>query len=468
MLTRRLAKTSRASEPTKLASIGAYILILMIAFATNFHIRIVGSLPVAELLVIPLTPILIVLYSRSIFTRGTTVIFVMMGLWLFGQVLTDVYRGTEAVDWMRGDATIIFFALDLACLTALLKKNDRRKIVFLTGLAIGSMLSVFLQPPEERDIWKFGYSYGTMILVILISCYFFRHQKYSITGLLFVGLVGANLVFNYRSPILFLLVLAVLVLPIVPERIGPMKVLPRGSFARVSVLATLALTAGWASISLVHWATSIGLAGEEAQAKNLEQLQSKEGILLGGRPEIFVSSRAVLDSPILGHGSWAKDMKYVEMLDDIQIENGIHSDLEYVESINEDLIPSHSHIMGAWVNAGILGALFWGYIFWIVLKSIVVVSDLRPPLAPIYAWLLVWYLWAILFSPFGGTDRLGEAATIVIMADLLGFGTSRVKKAQWLRQVMWRRIPLNARLSSTGRGLRASNCGPERLNPRKA
>ena len=31
-------------------------------------------------------------------------------------------------------------------------------------------------------------------------------------------------------------------------------------------------------------------------------------------PEFAVGLQAALDSPIIGHGSWAKDMKYLEML----------------------------------------------------------------------------------------------------------------------------------------------------------
>ena len=102
--------------------------------------------------------------------------------------------------------------------------------------------------------------------------------------------------------------------------------------------------------------------------------------MLGGRPEILVSSRAVLDSPILGHGSWAKDFKYNEMLNDLLIEQGKREN--YLQDLDPDwrgLIPVHSHLMGAWVWAGILGAIFWAYIFWLVIKGIVRVSILRPP-----------------------------------------------------------------------------------------
>jgi len=376
------------------------------------------------------------------------VIFVLMGIWLFGQVLTDIYRGTEAVDWMRGDAGIVFFAVDLACLAALLERNDRRKVVFLTGCAIGSLLSVRFQPTESTDVWKFGYSFGTILIVILLSCYFFGRRRYMITGLLFAGITLVNLLFNYRSPVLFLLIVSVLVLPVIPERIHRLQLLPRpGSIARIAVLVGMALTAAAGSSFIIHWATSIGLAGEAAQVKNLQQEESQQGILLGGRPEIFVSSRAVMDSPILGHGSWAKDSKYVEMLNDIQVENGFQ-DVADPGAYGSGLIPTHSHLMSAWVYAGVLGAILWGYIFWLVLKSTVLVSNLRPPLAPIYAWLFVSYLWAIPFSPFGSSDRMIEAATIVIIMDLLEFRTSDIRMPQWLRRRAWRRMPPRARLLS--------------------
>lgn len=432
---------TRPSEHLTLASMFTYALVFAIGLAASFSVRLVGSFPIAEFIVIPIAPVVIILQSRRIFKRGMTGIFILMGLWLLGQMLTDAYRRTPANDWMRGWAAIVFFALDLACLAALLERNDRRKVVFLTGIAIGSLLSIQFQPIVGPDPWKFGYSYGTMLIVVLISSYFFSRRRYIITGLLFAGLIGVNLIFNYRSPILFLLVVIVLVLPVAPERVGSMKLLPqRGSLARVAILAAMALGAGAASSALIHWATSIGLAGEDAQAKNLEQEESKQGLLLGGRPEIFVSSRAVMESPILGHGSWAKDLKYVEMLNDIQIENGFQTDLKDLEE-EEGVIPAHSHLMAAWVWAGVLGAIFWAYIFWLVLKTTIVVSNLRPPLAPVYAWILVSYLWAILFSPFGREDRIVEAAIIVIMVDLLELAPLREKASNWVRGRSWHRTP---------------------------
>jgi hypothetical protein len=414
------------------ASIAADCVALGIGLSCSFIVRIVGDVPVGEILLLPILPILLILHGRRVVRPGMTNIAVLMGLWLIGQVLSDVLRGTQQNDWMRGDARIIFFAIDIVCLMVLLTGNERRKTIFIAAYAIGSLLAVRFQPMlgVESDPWKFGYSMGTIMIAVLISSFFYRYRLYVAAAILLVAMMGVNLYENYRSPVLDLLVAAALVLPIVPERIGRLRLLPRvGTAGRVAVLAALALSAGAMALGLVRLATSTGIIGQEAQEKNQQQSQLKAGILLGGRPEILVSSRAVIDSPILGHGSYAKDLKYTEMLSDIQVENGIQTDLEDQED-SKGMIPAHSHLMSTWVQAGILGAIFWAYILWIVFKGIMRVATLRPPNAPLYAWMLVGFSWDILFSPFGNTARMQEALMLVIILDLEDSWQAVLKVAQ--------------------------------------
>jgi hypothetical protein len=441
----------------RLGEVGAYLFIWMLGFTGTFTVQLVGSLPVAEIIVIMIAPVLILLQRRRIFKPGFLIIYCLMGLWLLGQIITDIYRQTPTLDWMRGVAAITFFGLDLACISALLQGSSSRKVVFFFGYAVGSMVSSQLQSEEAYDFWKFGISYGTMMIAILISCYFYRKRQYVIAGLIIGANILPNLFFNYRSPILFILVVMALVLPMIPERVLRFRLLPRpGTAARTAVLAGIVLSTSLLSERLVHWATVRGLAGEEAQEKNLMQEQLKGGMLLNARPEILVSSLAVKDSPILGHGSWAKDYRYVELLNDMQIENGISPGSLYGGSEEwNGIIPAHSHLMGSWVWAGILGAIFWVYVFWLVARGIVVVSNTLPPLAPFYAWLLVWYAWAIPFSPFGSIDRLQEGAVLVILVDLLEKSKYALRKPQWLQKRPLRRPPRRGRpliIERKGRG----------------
>ena len=209
-------------------------------------------------------------------------------------------------------------------------------------------------------------------------------------------------------------------------------------------LAALAIAAGLAADGLVHLATSAGLLGADAQAKNESELQGKAGLLLGGRPEILVSSRAVMDSPILGHGSYAKDFKYVEMLVDLQTRMGLppEESMWDLEEGGSGLIPAHSHLMSAWVYAGVLGAVFWIYLWPLTLKGILKVAILKPPLTPIYTYMLIGLLWDILFSPFGAQVRVTCAFLIIVLVDLLRPATSVAGKSSWLRKGKWQRRPL--------------------------
>ena len=48
------------------------------------------------------------------------------------------------------------------------------------------------------------------------------------------------------------------------------------------------------------------------------------GLLLGGRSEFLVSSLAVLESPVIGHGSWAKDCRYASLYVELKREAGYY------------------------------------------------------------------------------------------------------------------------------------------------
>jgi hypothetical protein len=160
-----------------------------------------------------------------------------------------------------------------------------------------------------------------------------------------------------------------------------------------------------------------GLLGYEAMQKNEVQTTAGWGILIGGRPEIIVSSRAVIDSPILGHGSWARDPKYQRML--LEIENSYGVKVPLTEVRFGGLIPAHSHLMSAWVDAGIVGAVFWMYILFSTVKAVAKATMSQLPLKPAYISLLVLLLWDIMFSPFGGLRRVTVSFFIVLICDIL-------------------------------------------------
>ena len=238
-------------------------------------------------------------------------------------------------------------------------------MLFIPGVALSSILKARYMPdPAAVDFpWKFGYAWGAILCTLLLSSFFYSRRRYLIAGLCVLGLILVNLLLNFRSPVLDLLVMIALVFPVIPEHISRLTILPRaGSTMRVVVLAALAMGAGALSNTAIHVVTKAGLLSEDAEAKNEEQSRAGN-LLLGGRPEFVVGLRAALDSPLIGHGSWATDYKYLEMLADMQEETGVNFNIDPVEDQSGGMIPGHSAIITAWVWAGIPGLVFWVYVY---------------------------------------------------------------------------------------------------------
>lgn len=434
-LTQTRVRTVSRSKGAWAVSLGADLLTLIVGIAVCTSAKLVGTIPGAEIVLIPVAPVLLIVRFKKITQGRLKYLFLCLGLWLLGQIATDIYRGTDFLDWARGDSAIVFMAMDLACLAALVSGSERRKTIFIVGIDLGSILATRISPNYffEGSPWKFGYGPGITSLVILVSCWFFARRQHAITGMLLLGIAGVNLLFNFRSPVLSLLITIGLVIPVIPEQIGRMRILPPpGTGMRLVVLILVVLTTGGIAKMMITGLSASGVLGEDAREKNEIQQNSALGLLLGGRPEILVSSVAVFDSPILGHGSYAKDLKYLEMYRDLLIEAGDVQDENALLS-NQDkeaelgAIPAHSHLMGAWVFAGVLGAVFWGYVLFLVIRGIIRGTVLRPALLPIFCYLSISFMWDILFSPFGYSERIAEAFVLVMVCDLL----NSVPAANW-------------------------------------
>lgn len=413
----------------------AHALCFVLGFSTVFSIHFVGDLYIAEILLAIAFPVLIYLRGRRAFRPELKLVYILMSVWLFGLMISDAYNHIPLTDRMRGMALIAFFAINLFGMSILLGGNEKRKLIYLVGLMLGALASVKLQPdPAAVDYpWKFGYAWGTMQLVMLISSYFYAKRRYILSALPVLAICGVNAILNFRSPILQLLITLALVYPFIPERVGAVQLLPRSQGLRLLIVLIFAIGAAGIADAVVKFVTTSGYIGEENQAKN--EAQEKAGnLLLGGRPEFAIGLEAALDSPIIGHGSWAKDLKYFEMLNDRMVEAGVRTEQTKGDIAEEasGLIPGHSHIVTAWVWAGIAGLIFWVYIIWFVLKGISRIALLRPPLAPLYMWLSIGMVWDIFFSPFAAFRRMIEAVMIIILADLAARGKP-MNRSGWRR-----------------------------------
>jgi hypothetical protein len=61
-------------------------------------------------------------------------------------------------------------------------------------------------------------------------------------------------------------------------------------------------------------------------------------------------------------------------------------------------------LFGAWVESGIVGAVFWFWVLWIPARALICASG-REPLFPFFAFIGMLLIWNVLFSPYGADGR---------------------------------------------------------------
>lgn len=362
------------------------------------EIMIVGRLILTEVLLLSLLPWLWRAQARPPFPLWFVILWTG---WLLSQIVTDVVVGSAVLDWARGWAGILFTLTNFAAILVLVATPKRARL-FAFGLAAGGLLGLLVipHPNAAADPWKWGIA-GPVALVIaagLSGSGGDRRRWLTITAFLAFGVL--NLFLGYRSlGGISLLVAAYLGLTaLVAHRRRPAHHRTRRAIAGVVFLAA----AGIIVLAMYSVTASQGLLGPEAQARYADQ-GGALGALLGGRPEALVSTQAIIDSPVLGHGSWAEDSTYAKLLAERQRSLGYEVTPDYVGS---DLIPAHSYLLGAWVWGGFLGALFWFAMGVLAVRLLADLYSVRLDLAPLLAFSTMLLLWDIAFSPYGLVARI--------------------------------------------------------------
>jgi hypothetical protein len=336
--------------------------------------------------------------------------FLYLGLlWLAAQVLTDVVRHSPFEDYSRGWLKILLTLTHFATIALLIRQSQRRLILYGAGLFLGGVLTFFIAPGVyAADYpWKFGLGLPITILVCLVAGMLARRSQ--IAAVTMLAAIGAiNLFLGFRSLGALCAVAAIYSYFQLSPRLVDSRLRKRRT-----VLTIAGLVAGvWGITAIYAHGAQSGWFGEAEQEKYEFQSGGAAGVALGGRSDLLAASAAIFDSPLLGHGSWAKDPMYKAIMLASMAELGY----ENLEGYEEDLIPSHSYLFGAWVESGIVGAVFWFWVLWLAASALIRASG-REPLFPFFAFIGMLLIWNVLFSPYGADARF--TATYLVYAMIL-------------------------------------------------
>lgn len=385
--------------------IGGNVLACLIPMLMFLEINLGGRLFLSEILLAVMLPWLLVIRGHLLADTLPRRLLLLGLLWLLALIVSDEIRGTPFEDWSRGWAKIVFLLIDFTSIYLLLVGRELRYFMFAAGIALGQILGYFFNPNDYAlDYpWKFGYGSAITVLVILASSMYSSSRTgrfFSAAAMLAMGAV--NFYMGFRSLGSICLLGGWLLLIKQSYRFGMRNAV------RTALLSGAAIAV---TVTFYDFGASRAYFGEVEKAKYQMQSSGEMGVLLGARSEILASAQAVKDSPIIGYGSWAKDPKYAQIMADELAELGY----EVYGVADSDLIPTHSYFMGAWVEAGVLGAVFWLFGLVLIARALMASYGGKSILIPLIVFEAFNFLWNIPFSPFGAEARLYAAYDFALL-----------------------------------------------------
>jgi len=380
------------------------VLAFVVPALSFVEIQLGGRLIATELVMLVLLPWLWNDRDRVALPRW---LLIAWAGWAISQVVTDLVVDSQFADLSRGWAKIAFTLSNLLAI-AVLASTESRARLFGLGFAVGGVVGTFIDPTplQAADPWKYGVGVALAFgLAAGLSDPRLGRRAW-IGPAAFAAFGVLNVVYGFRALGGVSLVASAF---LVTATWWAGRERGARSVQRMIVLAALVAATTCAILVGYSAAASQGLLGKEAQAKYLSQLGAF-GLLLGGRTEILGSSQAIVDSPLLGHGSWAKDSRYGILMNERLVALGYPP----VPLADDGLIPSHSYVFQAWVEAGLLGAVFWLAVAILAVRALLRLLGRRLVLAPLAAFSVFLLLWSIPFSPYSNVERISAPFAIVL------------------------------------------------------
>lgn len=383
---------------------------LLLGSLVGVDVTLIGRLSLNELFLAALLIGLGLAGRLPVPPRPVRTVLILALVWLAAQLASDLVNQSSPDNLARGVARAVMTLVLVYSLYALFGRHRPRLHLFFVGLGLGLLLLPTFFPTELSigHPWKFGYGTPVTFLAVgLAALAWYRGMR--VAAMLVCAALGVlNLFLGFRSMggicLMTALVLGLSVL------FGASRTY---STSKAVAALALVLAGGTGVVNLYSFAAENRLLGEFEREKFLEQVDER-GVLLSGRSEWLIGTRAFLERPLLGHGSWAENEDYAVLAWELSTGSpvGAPEDLP-------DVIPTHSHLLGALVEGGILAGLIWIYVLALITRAGLLMVRSPQALDPVIAFALVQLAWNVLFSPYGLVNRVISCMGVVVAAMVL-------------------------------------------------
>lgn len=390
-------------------------LAFLLGLLLNVKFRIVGVFSVSEIILLAMCVFSgVFCYKENKYVKRLVFFTV---LWIIGTIISNVHNDIVRLDFIKGVFFLVVLLFIIPPIYKIIHEKPERLILYFLGYGISNLFARYTAADEmmSESLSANVYVYYSVAAFVYGICYFlyFKGRKKIAIYLCYATAIAG--LFNMaRNPFLTWTISTMLILYVERKSLGSDGSSISFFKKKIPVLIFVALGSGLLADFAYGYFAARGTLGYEAQDKYYKQKMAGGNMLEGGRSETFMGIELIKRNPIWGYGSYAKDVN-----DAFHAEYAAINNLEYRYSRTDDrYLPGHSHIVGAWLQNGILGGLFWMYVvvvLWKFFRSGCMLHERRMLLLIIAQ--LVALLWNILFSPFG--DRVSTMFFVITLFCIL-------------------------------------------------
>lgn len=403
--------------------------LFMLGLGSATKIFFLGTISFSELVIFPLAPVILLLNLVRMRNEGFLRFVYMLMFLVFGMIVSSLWNHTRFPYILKLFAVFYGFGAYYIVFYRLLRDNFGGIWWFFLGAAISGIITIWAFNPTA-DVSSTGFAYiGEREGEEVMRGPLFWIGKVRSWGSL--PIIGAYLkipiLYSVLTPIMFT---AFAMFTTISGRAQSICVLLGGAMmfvgrkSRVSmgkigrhffVFVGIGIVVLAAYKFMYSYLASNGTLGEEARHKYEWQTARGKGvlnILMSGRKEFFIATTAIIDSPIFGFGPRAEDKNSYAMK--FLYKYGSYEDVQaYSYGLYKCMqmgiipqIPTHSHIMSAWLWCGLPGFLFFLWVLYCMYRHLRFYSAAIPQWFGYFALTIPSMLWSIFFNPFGSRATL--------------------------------------------------------------
>jgi hypothetical protein len=384
----------RGNLPLRMAVLGCGV-------SSAFGIDLLGELFWAEIL-LPVLAVGATLANppRQLFAdRAFRMLILGIVAMFFGYVFSDMAAGTPSEMYQRGWARVAVLGSSAFSLCVLSHQDKRSLWWFCVGIAIGGVAANALAGVPLSH-WKLGY--GEPVAYLAAASGALLPMWAASVVVLLAG--GLTILLDYRS------LGAQLILTAAATFLRSRNV---GLYRLIRNLPLLVLGFGLAAGGTLYLLNvSRGENQNRWEVSNLTRFAA-----------LRVGAKAIIDSPVVGYGSWGQGTKkYADMYYEATVGDllAVGDDTIVGVQTRGGYFSAHSQIIQAWMEGGILaGAFFTAYMI-LMTKGFYQLLFTRPAdyLTPLLLLIVGSNLWASVMSPFLGNQRITVALTVAVIVML--------------------------------------------------